>query len=134
MNFTSILKNKARNMDLRTSFEKLSTRCNCQHVVLNFDVIPFKSLITNSFEDMKIYVEKVEEHDVHPGNTLYQEQRRSRKKGNLSRRSMSKYNKTFFQTIGVSPHYGKCPAESKVCNKCKKHYTVAHYTNCCKTK
>ena len=28
-------------------------------------------------------------------------------------------------------HKVKCPAESKVCSKCKK---VCHYTKCCKTK
>ena len=44
---------------------------------------------------------------------------------------MSNNNKTCFWCSGVYPHEVKCPAESKVCNKCKK---VGHYAKCCNTK
>ena len=56
---------------------------------------------------------------------------RSGKNGNLNRRGMSNNNKTCFQCGGIYPHEVKCPAESKVCNECKK---VGHYAKCCKTK
>ena len=44
---------------------------------------------------------------------------------------MSNNNKTCFECDRAYPHKVKCPAESKVCNKCKK---VGHYAKCCKTK
>ena len=44
---------------------------------------------------------------------------------------MSNNKKTCFRCGGIYPHEVKYPAESKVCNKCKK---VGHYAKCCKTK
>ena len=54
---------------------------------------PDKSLselltIEKSFEDMKIYVDKVEKPDVHPVNALRRTPGRSGKTGNLNRRGM----------------------------------------------
>ena len=69
---------------------------------------------------MKICIQKVEKRDIHQVNAFHLTPRRSGKKGNLNRIEISNYNKTFFQSVGVSLHKGKCPAESKVCNKCKK--------------
>ena len=97
---------------------------------------PDKSLselltIAKSFEDMKTYVDKVEKPDAHPVNALRQTQHRSSKNGNLNRRGMINNNKTCFRCGSIYPHEVKCPAESKVYNKCKK---VGHYAKCCKTK
>ena len=97
---------------------------------------PNKSLsklltIAKSFEDMKIYVDKVEKPDAQSVNALRWTPHRSGKNGNLNRRGMSNNNKTCFWCSGVYPHEVKCPAESKVCNKCKK---VGHYAKCCNTK
>ena len=78
--------------------------------------------IAKSFKDMKIYVDKVEKPDAHPVNALRRTPRRSSNNNN---------NRTCFRCDGIYPHELKCPAESKVCNKCKK---VGHYAKCCKTK
>ena len=55
---------------------------------------PDKSLselltIAKSFEDMKIYVDKVEKPDAYKVNALRRTPRRSGKNGNLNRRGMS---------------------------------------------
>ena len=73
--------------------------------------------IVKSFEDMKIYVDKVEKLDLHPANALRWTPRRS--------------GKTCFQCGGVYPHKVKFQAESTVCNKCK---MIDYYVQCCKTK
>ena len=78
---------------------------------------PDKSLselltIAKSFEDMKIYVDKVEKPDAHKVNALRRTPRRSGKNGNLNRRGMSNNNKTYFRCGGIYSHEVKFPAES----------------------
>ena len=71
-------------------------------MVISFDVIPFKISIEvfrnsfESFEDMNIYVDKVEKPDEHPVNALRETSLRSGKNGNLNRRGMSNNDKTCF--------------------------------------
>ena len=79
---------------------------------------------------MKIYMAKVEKPDVHPVNVVRPTSYRSSKNGHLNRRGMRNNNKTCFRCGGAYPHIVKCPAESKVCNKCEK---LGHHAKCCKT-
>ena len=122
-------------MDLNREIKQHVELATCDNKLRRYSFQnPDKSLselltIEKAFEDMKIYVDKMEKPDAHPVNALRRTPDISGKNGNLNRRGMSNNNKTCSRCGGIYPHKVKCPAESKVCNKCKK---IGHYTKCCK--
>ena len=125
--FTDLIREIKQQVELATCSSKLR-RYSFQNPDKSLSEL---STIAKSFEDMKIYVDKVEKPDAHKVNALRRTPRRSGKNGDLNRRGMSNTHKACFRCGSIYPHEGKCPAESKVCNKCKK---VGHYAKCCKTK
>ena len=114
---------KCRFMDLNREIKQQVELITCSNKLRRYSFQNSdKSLselltIVKSFEDMKIYVDKVEKPDLHPANALRWTPRRS--------------GKTCFQCGGVYPHKVKFQAESTVCNKCK---MIDYYVQCCKTK